>query len=453
MAFLIFRQKADPVCILKPEDLAISLCFHAAIRKVDMMLRFRKGPTNSKIFMFLMIALAGAALPGEASAKMPDSACFGVSQKQLLCKYFFKNIEESAAELGSWLWHHLRGKNTPAECMVEAFEGHPELYESLRVTEGRRYPTADNQLMIYNTPESMLPVMKKTIGSCYGHATMRSFLSRLAYFDPLAKFEALPKSPVGSKKWIEFYYTRIVKMTQGEPQIIPGFANLREFSEHPQLNNWFKRAATELWATRAGKLKNLLYRIDDRDMTKEFSYKLVGDIRERLDRGYNPLIMFDENKNALVHDYKDSLHIVTVTGLYKMKNDRTALIILDDKKPFPNMYDVLILNHDGENGKAYAYFDQWRWKDVTDHSKGAWDTGMGTVNQVRLVTEGDPQAMQMALNTADFCKKNPKACEELGDRTVHPMPWIPLPKAELPYHDFEYLLGPDGNPLPVENFR
>lgn len=361
-----------------------------------------------------------------------------------------KNVAEFATNVGDWLLHHLTGRKTATECMIDAFKKNPDLYENLRVTQGRRFPTADHQLMIFNTEEGMAPVAKKTFGFCYGHATMRFYVSRLAFFDSAAKFEALPKFPIGSHEWIEFYYKKIEKMNKGYPQVIPGFANLREFSEHPALNNWFKRQAVELWADRAAHVKNIYYRESSADMTREYSHKLVANLKERIDRGYNPIIMFDENANKLVDDEKGSLHVVTVVGLYQMKNNRTALVILDDKKPFPDMYDVVILNHKGANGKAYAYFDQWRWKDVNDHSKGAWDTGMGTVNQIRLVTEGDREAMKMSLNLAAFCKERPQLCAELGDNSSHAMPWTTLPKAHAPYKDFEYLLDANGNPLAVE---
>jgi hypothetical protein len=148
------------------------------------------------------------------------------------------------------------------------------------------------------------------------------------------------------------------------------------------------------------------------------------------------------------------MHVVTVVNLRKMENGKTAIIILDDKKPCgpsgKDCYDVLILNHKARDGKAFAYFDSWRWKNPKDHSEGAWDTGMGTVNNVIIVTENDRQYMRMALNWADFCKKQPETCEELGDHAATPAPVIDLPEAHAPYKEFKYVLDENGQPAPVD---
>ncbi|MBS1961405.1 MAG: hypothetical protein JST04_04255 [Bdellovibrionales bacterium] len=408
---------------------------------------------NRRLPLLLLLALASANVSAEDY--LPVDLRTGMSQQKLMCQYVVRNVKSAMEKLAGWWKYHLMGRKTPNEQMTAAFNRYPELFDSLKVTEGRRYAGPGNQVLTFNTEEDMGKVMKKTIGFCYGHATVRTYLQRLTLWDELGNFSKVPNLKRGSKSWQDFYYRRIVDMLHNEqPQIMPGFKNLEEFTADPDIAQIVRYAETQVWAERAGHLKNLAYRVDTADMKTAHSYKLVADLQHRLDSGMNPIIMFDENSNKLVDDWQNSLHVVQVVNLRKMENDRTAIIILDDKKPCgasgTDCYDVLILHHKGKDGHAYAYFDSWRWKDVNDHSKGAWDTGMGTVNQIRIVTENDHQYMRMAMNWALFCEKNPVACEELGDRAVRTAPIAKLPKAEPPYHDFAYVLGEDGQPAPVD---
>jgi hypothetical protein len=406
------------------------------------------------------ITLSAATLPTPAFAleAVPKKAQIEGGQIKLACKYFLKNAQVLAENVGSWLKYHLQGKKTPDEEMRAAFKRYPELYESLRVTEGRRFAAPGNQLLTFNTEEDMANVAEKTVGFCYGHATTRVYLQRLALFDPTSKFVKAPSAKHGSPEWVKFYYDRVFKLlTEEEPQVIPGYKNLEEFSSDPVVADWIRHAEARIWARRAAKIKNIWYRFNRQDMTREYSHRLVADLQDRLDAGMNPIIMFNENPNKLVKGWKDSMHVVTVVNLRKMENGKTAIIILDDKKPCgasgKDCYDVLILNPNGRGGKAFAYFDAWRWKNPKDHSEGAWDTGMGTVNNIMIVTENDRQYMRFAMNWADFCKKKPQICEELGDSTAHPAPIVDLPEAHAPYKEFKYVLGADGTPAPVDRMN
>jgi hypothetical protein len=397
---------------------------------------FRRGPA------FIALALAVTTVSSDAGAALSDP-CFTTNQTRLLCTYFFRNAGAAVETLGANVWHWLNGRKSEKACLLEAFERSPDLWDNLKVTQGRRLSTAENQLMVFNTEEGLDPVIRKTKGVCWGNATMKTYLTRLSFFDPKGEFEALPPFSEGSDAWIRFYLEKMNRLTRGEPEIVPGFANLRDFSDHPALKPWFVRRQVELWAERAARLKNLIYRQSSRDFTTEEALTFIRDVEERLAMGYNPKIMFDENSHRIVKGEEDSLHVVLATAVHHLKNNKVAIEVIDDKKPFPKNSEILIINLRGgpKRNRAMGLFMPWR---VSDPKRprgpgNGIDMGGGHVNQFRITPENDREAMQMTLNLAAFCEKRPEVCEALGDRTVQKRPRPQLPIPGKPWSALEYL--------------
>lgn len=376
---------------------------------------------------------------------LPDGstspAAYKSGQAAIACRYLALNALQSARNFAADLWNWVRLKPSSSTQVARAFKQNPELWTNLNVTEGNRFPTPENQLMVFNNHESMDTVCPKTIGFCWGHASIKFHLSRLAFYDPGLKFEKVPAGlETGSDAWIKFYMDKVRKIADGEPQIIPGFANLRDFSSHPKLIEWFKRAAAEDWGAHVAKPRNVGMFVSQRDYTTKEALQFIDDVKERLAQGYNPKIIFDENDNKAVKGEEKSLHVVLAVAVHPLKNDKVAIVIWDDKRPYPNNLDVLVMNPHGKGGHGYAFFWSWRWKDWDKPiGPGAGiDLGGGRVNQYRIAPENDEEARMMALNLAKFCQEHPEACKELGDARPQPIPKPELPKPGKPWKDFEY---------------
>ncbi len=429
----------------------------------------RKMTSNRKLGRKLRVGMALALavtnvtmLPSRAfgSDRLPTDPPGNRTQGQMACSAWLTRtvpnfLKQRVIDLTYWP----KGALSEEAALRARFEREPELWKWLEYTQGNRYVNYDNQISIFNTLEDMIKAgLKKTLGFCWGHATMRFYFTRLSFFDPRGLHEAIPAFREGSQEWVDFYKAKIRQIANGEPAVIPGFATLREFSEHPSLINWFRHHAADEWAERMASIFNAGAFLSKRDYTTKEGLDFIASLQERLAQGYNPKIIFDENSHKRVTGEQNSLHVVQVVGVHKLKNDYWAIEVLDDKfgakKGAParagldadDETEILYLNTKGGKDKksTMGVYLPWRLKDMTKpFEKGnAWDHGGGNVNQFRLAPENDIEAMRMTLNMRAFCMKRPKVCEELGNRNPVQRGRPALQEAGGAYRPFEY---PDEN--------
>jgi hypothetical protein len=377
-----------------------------------------------------MILLSATTQTAAASNDLNPANYRGKSQEKILCNTILQGMGQAITGIPSRIWNWIRGESTFKALVKEAFQENPSLWNALEVNRQNRLPTAENQMAVFNTEESMESVCKKTKGFCWGHATMKMFVTNLAFYDPSLKFSSMPPSAEGSLPWRRFYAAKIQSMLQGNPEVIPGFANLYDFSSHPQLQDYFKAAAVQSWADHAARPSSLPMFISQSDYTAADSVRFLTEVQSRIQQGYNPKIIFDENNNKLVEGEQNSIHVVLALATYPLKNNKTAILIWDDKKPYPDAHDVLILNHNSGKG----FFWSWRWQSQGD----GIDMGGGLINQYRIAPENDSEIKAIAYRLNDFCKNNPILCQELGrNQEIQPKrPVLPIPGK--PWNPFEY---------------
>jgi hypothetical protein len=360
------------------------------------------------------------------------------SQKQLLCQYIFNGFKHYIKnDLGKKLLQTVTFQKSFDQVIQDRINTHPNTWHILKVNQGNTIPSETNQMGIFNTDDSMGPVMKKTFGFCAGHATLKLQLTQLALYDPQSIFEASPVAAPGSKEWINFYVKKIERISEFHTTIFPGFSSLYELTSHPDLQNYFRAAAADSWVRHAASyssgVKPFIRQLIGRDFSPKQSVQFIRDVQSRLRLGYSPKIMFHENRNKAVKNEEKSLHVVLALKVYPLKDNKSAILIWDDKNPSPDSMDYLFINHDSGMG----FFWSWRWDDSSG-TPVAIDAGAGRVNQYRIEASNDQEIARIVHNKTRFCQAHPEVCAQLGNnqpaKVVRPELKIP----GKPWDHFEF---------------
>jgi hypothetical protein len=173
--------------------------------------------------------------------------------------------------------------------------------EVLYMNKSQSIPTKVNSLTFRNHADVYR--IKNPFGYCWGHAKVTQKMNRLAIFRP--DLEAPFK--VGSRKWKKFYRKKIKKLTKyNKAQIIPGFANLYDFSSHPYIQQKLANAVQNSWAKLAVNIRGLKTGLKKQN-TQEEKLTLIKQITERIDRNQHPLV----NLHYLAENFTET-HIVVL---------------------------------------------------------------------------------------------------------------------------------------------
>lgn len=126
-----------------------------------------------------------------------------------------------------------------------------------------------------------------TQGYCWGHASMTAKFNRLAFFKPKS-----PAPAADGPAEREYYRTIIKRIRDNEATEIPGFANLREFSENPAIQELIKDEIKEEWADKAMTLSGATIALKAGTMAPAAAAAVVADIKRRTTHYQSPQMVF-----------------------------------------------------------------------------------------------------------------------------------------------------------------
>lgn len=168
-----------------------------------------------------------------------------------------------------------------------------------------RFANEESTFAFFNTDESYSDVFKKDLGVCRGYSSLRRKFRHLAFFD--LNNEAgivIPSKELEPKEYVKFYKKLVKKIRKGQPTIIPGYANLRDFSADPELVKMMKWQVFHEWRNknynRGTGTKDLLL-----GAIKKTSYEDLLEMREKVDQysklGINTMIWTGVKKSTWIH--------------------------------------------------------------------------------------------------------------------------------------------------------
>lgn len=159
-------------------------------------------------------------------------------------------------------------------------------------------------------------------GHCWGHATLTQRLTRLAIFRPDENVPYLE----GSKSWVKFYKKIIKDISRNRAQVVPGFANIHQFSQHPLLRNIFRNSLSRLWFDKSVTLLGL-GQTSSGHYTKRSRLRFVERVRERINMNQTPLVVANA-PIPLVGPFLDS-HVLVAWKIYENEMGNTVICYRD----------------------------------------------------------------------------------------------------------------------------
>jgi hypothetical protein len=123
------------------------------------------------------------------------------------------------------------------------------ILESAAHTQNLRLPNLESNFIFTNTKTEFEKLFKPDMGLCRGMSSLRRKFRLLAVFDPKNEKESLGiPDRVQNLKGFQQFYKKIVKnIRDRKVTIVPGYANLREFSADPDLSDMIKMQVLNEW--------------------------------------------------------------------------------------------------------------------------------------------------------------------------------------------------------------
>ena len=238
-----------------------------------------------------------------------------------------------------------------------------------------------NLLSFLNEKKDFADHIQRTVGYCWGHTSVTRNFNYLAHFRPAA-----PK--------LASYKSVIQSIMQNKAAIIPGYANLREFSANPEIKKLLKDQVVWEWLEKSMRVSAIGTSTKGFKglMEKEKLWSFLYEVREKLSVNHAPKIFFSNLKRPAF------IHVVSVYKII-VGNKDVKLCILD--------------NHQYEDQlKNCGVYVSVKLDGSENYYKG-WDNPErqveGYVGQFGFTPEDDIEIMR-------FQKENKKMCLNLCEK-------------------------------------
>lgn len=311
----------------------------------------------------------------------------------------------SASVLIPVLWKQLTDAEADYE---EILEDQPELFSYLKMHSHRYTPKVENGLTAVNADHEFKGISDREFGFCWGFATQLRNFHSLAFYDKAASRNPEP----------EFYYRLINRINAGSATIIPGFANLREFSMVPEFELYMKLQSMRLWRERIARFSSLpIFLNGTEPMSKQETRDFIVDLQRRVLRGEMPKILFTAR-------YSEKFE--ALWGLISGSKDIHASLVYDvSARPEGgftiHLWDInfyaeslirepktLRVERDGT-----MHFDPW-FDAHPDPVKvpGITPANSTELGKVMISPENDEETARMIHSLKYFCGKNSEKCAD-----------------------------------------
>lgn len=271
-----------------------------------------------------------------------------------------------------------------ADVKMENLTCEQKCFDDLRIladARGRMIPDSGEHLLSFlNEKKDFADHIQRTVGYCWGHSSVTRNFNYLAHFDASAKKENL-----------KFYKKKIRRIMRGKAEIIPGYANLREFSTEPEIKVLLKDQVVWRWLEKSLRVRSIKTSTQGRKglMAKEELLPFLAEVKAKLSVNHVPKIFFSNLKKP------GFIHIVNVYNVIEEEN-QVKLCILDNHQYEDEQKDCgvfVTVKLDGSEN----YYEGWN-SPVRELE--------GFVGQFGFTPEDD-------LEILKFQKQNKKMCLEL----------------------------------------
>jgi hypothetical protein len=235
-------------------------------------------------------------------------------------------------------------------------------------------------------------------GYCWGFALLTQRFNRMANFSPASPKKFTTINEDSSR--INFYKDIIRRVNNNEVVDIPGFSNLQDFSEDPEVKDLLEDSVKDLWSENAMSMQGLGMVASSRTPKKNDLNKMFDDIEFRLKNNLSPAIVYN------LADSQTSAHTLLVSGSGVNSNTGERYLCLRDNqyqaKDSLNCNIKMIIKSDGTLIREYG-------GGLLVDSKTKRPIEPLIVGKVELAHSENTNTIEQISNLRDKCK-NDKNC-------------------------------------------
>ncbi len=278
---------------------------------------------------------------------------------------------------------------------------------------------------LVNANHEFKGISDRKFGYCWGFSTLDRYFSVLAFFvnDDAQLNKQIPDKIKNKKEWSAYYQNKIDEITSGNATIVPGFANLREFSLDADIEFMLKIKAMNLWGDRAVGFSSLkTFYGSTTPMNKNEAENFVKLLKAKLYRNEMPKIIFTAMisktlKEKLLESGHEKLVKYLPSKLINGSVDIHSVLVYDVKDYEDGSHKIMLwdINFYTEtlaktpsfievkpNGEMH--FPTWYEDNVKDPSQS---TRLG---KVQLAPEESSETAQMVNSLNEFCAEHLQLC-------------------------------------------
>lgn len=242
----------------------------------------------------------------------------------------------------------------------------------------KMFPDSGEHLLSFlNEKKDFADHVQRTVGYCWGHTSVTRNFNYLAHFDPSLKKEE-PKK----------YRSLIRKIMRGKAQVIPGYANLREFSAEPEIMVYLKDQVVWKWLEKSLRVRSIGTSLKGMKglMPKDELMSFVDRVKEKLSVNHAPKVFFSNLKKP------GFIHVVSIYDVVD-EPEQIKLCILDN-----HQYEDEL-----KNCGVYVSVK----KDGSENYYEGWNTPAreieGYVGQFGFTPEDDLEILKFQKETTKLC--------------------------------------------------
>ncbi len=325
------------------------------------------------------------------SSMSPDSKCGNdpVDLGSILSNKNTKamsNIKDKICSCQAWGTCDNKSCNCESLC--------PKNFEIFNRSGTATSDNADDSLSFTNSDDDFYKKYSDYNGFCWGHAIVTQRFNRLAKFYPASPKFSMDDDLVRRRELVGI----IERLDNNEPVDIPGYKNLKEFSNDPEVKELLEENVKKNWAKNAMSSQGLSIISSGEPQGSDYYNKLFDDMQFRLDNHQMPAIVFNDRDNS------SDAHTVLVSGSGKNPDGQRYLCIRDNNYTPEKSYDCknkMLLGSDGT-----ISYNGWAKK---------------RIGKVELSYTENSNALEQIKNLRDKCRRE-KNCDakayDGGDHSI-----------------------------------
>lgn len=288
-------------------------------------------------------------------------------------------VRDTACKCRPW------GSCPPSNCSCEILC--PESFDILSVHRQRNLGNVEDELAFSNSPRFFKARSDHQISSgggfCWGHASVTAQFNRLAFFDPSRKPAIVQaKDPA---KWADYYSGLIDRIISNEATEVPGFSNLKEFSEHPVIQTMLANRVAEEWSKKAMTFSALGTAMRSGKSDPADAHDFVKELRRRTSYYQSPQIVFTRLGASF------NTHTVLVSEVRANKDGSSRICIR-------------------ENGVAANSRNQCRQYIDVDRKGAIVGVPYGPIGAAEIAHNEDPDTVEQVNSLVAYCRSK-KGCK------------------------------------------